>query len=71
MPPPTEQPMGIWIGEVSGNFVPTAGSSAWNATLQRPGAQIETLITRTYATPENIRKPLIDIYQLGRGAENK
>ena len=34
-------------------------------------AQIETLITQAYATPEDIRKRLIDIYQLGLGAENK
>jgi len=37
----------------------------------KTGARIETLITRAYATPENIRKRLVDIYQLGRGAENK
>jgi len=37
----------------------------------KTGAQIETLITQAYATPEEIRKRLIDIYQLGSGAENK
>jgi hypothetical protein len=29
------------------------------------------LITQAYATPEDIRKRLIDIYQLGPGAEHK
>ncbi|HMF22630.1 MAG TPA: hypothetical protein VKG24_10965 [Pseudolabrys sp.] len=37
----------------------------------KTGAQIETLIPQAYATPEDIRKRLIDIYQLGSGAENK
>jgi hypothetical protein len=37
----------------------------------KTGAQIETLITQAYATPEDIRERLIDIYQLGLGAENK
>jgi tripartite-type tricarboxylate transporter receptor subunit TctC len=37
----------------------------------KTGAEIETLITQAYATPEDIRKRLIDIYQLGLGAENK
>ena len=37
----------------------------------KTGAQIEMLITQAYATPEDIRKRLIDIYQLGPGAENK
>jgi hypothetical protein len=29
------------------------------------------LITQAYAIPEDIRKRLIDIYQLGPGAEHK
>ena len=37
----------------------------------KTGAPIETLITHAYATPEDIRKRLIDIYQLGPSAENK
>src|SRR4029077_6833890 len=37
----------------------------------KTGAEIEALITQAYATPEDIRKRLIDIYQLGLGAENK
>jgi tripartite-type tricarboxylate transporter receptor subunit TctC len=37
----------------------------------KTGAQIETLIKQAYATPEDIRKRLIDIYQPGSGAESK
>ena len=37
----------------------------------KTGARIETLITQACATPEDIRKRLIDIYQLGPGAEHK
>ena len=37
----------------------------------RTGEQIETLIRRAYATPQDIRKRLIDIYQVGSGADQK
>jgi hypothetical protein len=40
-------------------------------TAAKTGAQLETLIKQAYATPEDIRKRLIDIYQFGPGAENK
>jgi tripartite-type tricarboxylate transporter receptor subunit TctC len=37
----------------------------------RSGEQIEALITQAYATPEHVRKRLIDIYQVGIGADGK
>ncbi len=37
----------------------------------RSGEQIENLITQAYATTENVRKRLIDIYQVGIGADKK
>jgi hypothetical protein len=37
----------------------------------RSGEQIEALIGQAYATPEHVRKRLIDIYQVGSGADRK
>lgn len=37
----------------------------------RTGEQIETLIRQAYSTPQDIRMRLIDIYQVGTGADQK
>jgi tripartite-type tricarboxylate transporter receptor subunit TctC len=37
----------------------------------RSGEQIEKLIRQAYATPEQVRQRLVDIYQVGSGADRK
>ena len=37
----------------------------------KSGDEIASLIAQAYATPPDIRKRLIDIYQLGQGVEEK
>ena len=38
---------------------------------RKSGDEIESLIKQVYATPAAISKRLVDIYQLGQGAEKK
>jgi len=57
--------------EVSRDSGPIARKKRPECSNPKTRAQIETLITLAYATPEDIRKQLIDLYQLGPGAEDK
>ena len=71
MPPSSEQ----IYGDINRGRKPHVRADCEKQRLEynnpKTEAQIETLITQAYATPEDIRKRLIDIYQLGLGAENK